>query len=121
MQEGRLRAMCLWSPAEPRLLNQSAGCDRLTGREKQRVVYARLCVCARTRGVPVCASSLGENKRCEIETKRQIDRLMRTQKNTAVSDMEKQTRRKRRRERERAVVHPENGKAGGGRAKLSVA
>ncbi len=44
-QEGRLRAMCLWSPAEPRLLNQSAGCDRLTGREIERVVCMCVCVC----------------------------------------------------------------------------
>lgn len=87
-RKGRLRAMCLWSPAEPRLLNQSAGCDRLTGREMERVACAVLCVCACVRMracVYVCAFSLGENKRCEIETKRQIDQLMQTQKNTAVS------------------------------------
>lgn len=58
-QEGRLRAMCLWSPAEPRLLNQSAGCDRLTGRV-------------------VCL--LEENKRRETETKRQNDQGRQTQK-----------------------------------------
>lgn len=44
------------------------------------------CVSVRAHAcVYVCAFSLGENKRCEIETKRQIDQLMQTQKNTAVS------------------------------------
>lgn len=59
------------------------------------------CVSVRAHAcVYVCAFSLGENKRCEIETKRQIDQLMQTQKNTAVSserrgetDTEKETER----------------------------
>lgn len=59
-----MRAMCLWSPAEPRLLNQSAGCDRLTGREIERVV--RMCVC-------VCL--LEKNKRKRDEKLRQRGRL----------------------------------------------
>lgn len=61
-QEGRLKAMCLWSPAEPRLLNQSAGCDRLTGREIERGWW--------------CVFVIEENKRKKREEKlRQRDRL----------------------------------------------
>lgn len=80
MREGRLKAMCLWSPAEP-----ACWTSPLAVTEWQAVkwrgwyVQRRVCVCACMRaGACVRAFSLGENKRCEIETKRQIGQLMQT-------------------------------------------